>query len=104
MITDNIVAEFKDLDDAKHMVQVTPTRWGMETVIGIYKTEHGEHQNYYYALFYSNQELNDNTEIVLTNNTMGIGQPPIRRTLKWLNENHHTVFKLSDLIKEIEGK
>ena len=34
MITDNIVAEFKDLDDAKHMVQVTPTRWGMETVIG----------------------------------------------------------------------
>ena len=27
MITDNIVAEFKDLDDAKHMVQVTPKRW-----------------------------------------------------------------------------
>lgn len=100
----NFLTEFKNLDDAKHFVKIAPKRWGMETVVGIYKTEHGDHQNYYYALFYSDQKLNADTEIVLTNNTMGISPPPVRRTLKWLNDNHHTTFKLSDLINEIEGK
>lgn len=102
MINKNIIAEFKDLNDAKYMVKVTPQRWGMETVIGIYKNERGNHQNYYYALFYNSQEITDDTEIVLTNNSLGIGAPPLNRNLKWLKENHHTVFKLSDLIKEIE--
>jgi hypothetical protein len=102
MIDENIISEFGDKVNSEYFVKVSPQRWGMETVVGIYKTENGEHQNYYYALFYKNCELNDETDIVLFNGNWGLTQPPIRRSLKWLNDEFHTVFKLSDLIKEIE--
>lgn len=103
MISKNIISEFESLQDAKYFVQTMPKyHWGMDTIVGIYKTENGDHQNYYLGLFYSSQELNNETEVVLTNNTMGISPPPLKRTLGWIIENHHTTFNLSDLIKEIE--
>lgn len=102
MKTENIISEFDSLEDAEYFVKVTPKRWGMETYIGIYKTKDGAHQDYCYALFYTNYEINDDTDIVLINGNWGLTQPPIRRNLKWLKENYHVVFKTSDLIKEIE--
>lgn len=102
MKTENIVSEFKDLEDAEYFVKVSPKRWGMETIVGIFKTENGAHQNYYYALFYNNDEINEDTDIVLRNGNYGLEHPPIRRNLKWLESEHHTVFKLSDLKAEIK--